>query len=105
MNQLHFYGRMAQRYDSPEVIKGTIMVSIINELYTLRDNDDDAYEIYLDDAEDYEILYGIMEDFPTRDLFNKAMEAYGTVVMEETWFGFGENEISAKLGFVDCDQC
>ena len=105
MKQLHYYGRMAQRYDSPEVITGTIMVSIINELYSLRDNNDEAYELYLDDAEDYEILYGIMEDFPTREMFNEAMKAHGSVVMEETWFGFGQNEIVAKLGFIDCDEC
>ena len=57
----------------------------------------------LDDAEDYEILYGIMEEFSTREQFEEAMRTYGSIVLEETWFGFGTCEVTAKLGFVDCD--
>ena len=103
MKDLYYYGRMAQRYDSPEKIQGRIPLPIINELYSLRDNDDDAYELRLDDAEDYEILYGIMEDFPTREQFNDAMKTYGSITLEEIWFGIGTCEVTAKLGFVDCE--
>ena len=101
MKDIYYYGRMVERHDEPSVMEGRIPLSVVTRLFNLRVDDEDLFEDELDDAEEYEVLFALTEEYDTLELLQDALKAHGSCEQEEYWFGIGLDPVAAKLGFVD----
>lgn len=104
METIHYYGRAAERHDSPSVIKGTIPVKTICDMYDARDRDEDEYDEVVNEHDDGEVIFALLEDVSREEFDMIVMKGVPShAVAEEIWFGIGNTLEKAKVGFCDVE--